>query len=132
MSNVVELLFFSRACREEFCIGNVKQFNITNNPTNETWMCDSDCVEFQEFLNQLFLAMEILYILISILIILGNTLVLLASWIGRTHYQPNKYFIPHRALADFLVGIFIGPVTVHGLWIMNRHLTFISAVIMVG
>ena len=66
-------------------------------------MCDSDCVEFQEFLNQLFLAMEILYILISILIILGNTLVLLASWIGRTHYQLSKYFIPHLALADFLV-----------------------------
>ena len=49
---------------------------ITNYGTSS---CDSDCKE-QEFNNQLDLAAKILYILISMLIILGNTLVLLVTW----------------------------------------------------
>ena len=85
--------------------------NITNNSTNETW-CDSDCVEF---INQLELAAKVLYILISILIILGNTLVLLVTWRERSLHQPNKYFIACLAVADLLVGIFIGPMVVYGL-----------------
>ena len=84
----------------------------TNNPTNET-RCDSDCMKFVEFLNQLFLARKILYILLSILIIKGNTLVLLATWRERSLHQPNKYFIACLAVADLLVGIFIGPVRVY-------------------
>ena len=85
--------------------------NTTNNSTNETW-CDSDCVEF---LNQLYLAAKIFYILISILIILVNTLVLLVTWRERSLHQPNKYFIASLAVADLLVGIFIGPVWVYDL-----------------
>ena len=83
--------------------------NITNNSTNDT-LCDSDCVEF---FNQLDLAAKILYILISIPIILGNTLVLLVTWRERSLHQPNKYFIACLAVADLVVGIFIGPVVVY-------------------
>ena len=85
--------------------------NITNNSTNET-SCDSDCVEF---INQFILAVKILSILISILIILGNTLVLLVTWRERSLHQPNKYFIACLAVADLLVGIFIGPLQVFRL-----------------
>ena len=86
--------------------------NITNNSTNGTWLCDSDC---EEFLKQLALAVIILFILISILIILGNTLVLLVTWRKRSLHQPNKYFIACLAVADLLVGIFMGPMVVYGL-----------------
>ena len=41
---------------------------------------------------------------------MGNTLVLLATWRERSLHQPNKYFIACLAVADLLVGIFIGPV----------------------
>ena len=101
-SNVVLLFFLEKSFAMPLS-------NITNNSTNETW-CDSDCVEF---INQLFLAEKILYILISILIILGNTLVLLVTWRERSLHQPNKYFIACLAVADLLVGIFIGPVQVY-------------------
>ena len=92
--------------------------NITNNSTNETW-CDSDCVEF---INQLYPARKILYILISIPIILGNTLVLLVTWRERSLHQPNKYFIACLAVADLLVGILIGPVTVYELSVDHETL----------
>ena len=71
-------------------------------------MSDSD------FLNQALLAEKILLIFISILIIMGNTLVLLATWRERSLHQPNKYFIACLAVADLLVGILIGPVKVYG------------------
>ena len=88
-----------------------------NNPRNET-RCDSDCMKFLKFLNQLLLAIKILYILICILIIKGNTLVLLATWRERSLHQPNKYFIACLAVADLLVGIFIGPVRLYHLSIV--------------
>ena len=75
----------------------------------------SDRIKLLEFLDQLKLALIILYILISILIILGNTLVLLVTWRERSLHQPNKYFIACLAVADLLVGIFIGPVRVYQL-----------------
>ena len=84
----------------------------TNNPTNEIW-CDSDCMNFAEFLSQLLLATKILYILLSTLIIKGNSLVLLTTWTERSLHQPNKYFIACLAVADLLVGIFTGPVMVY-------------------
>ena len=88
-----------------------KNISTTNNPTNET-SCDIDC---RDFLKQLALALIILYIIISILIIIGNTLVLLATWIERSLHQPNKYFIACLAVADLLVGIFVGPTWVYSL-----------------
>ena len=64
---------------------------------------------------QLVVAELIFYILITILIILGNTLVLLVTWRERSLHQPNKYFIASLAVADLLVGIFTGPVRVYEL-----------------
>ena len=91
--------------------------NITNNSTNGTW-CDSDCVLF----NQLRLAAKILFILISILIILGNTLVLLVTWRERSLHQPNKYFIACLAVADLSVGVFLVPMVVYRLSVDYRSL----------
>ena len=86
-----------------------KNISTTNNPTNET-SCDIDC---RNFLKQLVLPAIILYIIIGILIIIGNTLVLLPTWIERSLHQPNKYFIACLTVADLLVGIFAGPVKVY-------------------
>ena len=85
-----------------------------NNPTDETW-CDSNCMKFAELLGQLLFVTKILYILLSILIIKRNTLVLLTTWRERSLHQPNRYFIAGLAVADLLVGIFIGPVMVYGM-----------------
>ena len=71
-----------------------------------------------KFENRVLFAETILSILISILIILGNTLVLLATWRERSLYQPNKYSIACLAVADLLVGIFIGPLKAHAT---NAH-----------
>ena len=79
-----------------------------------------------EFLDQLFLAQKILVILISILIITGNTLVLLVTWRDRSLHQPNKYFVACLAVADLLVGIFIGPAMVYGLSLDKKSLRDIS------
>ena len=54
-------------------------------------------------------------ILISIFRIIGNTLILLATWRERSLHQPNKYFIASLAVADLMVEIFIGPIRVYGL-----------------
>ena len=94
-----------------FAMLSLNNASTTNNPTNETG-CDNDCLNF---LKQLFLADQILFIVIMILIIMGNTLVLLATWRERSLHQPNKYFIACLAVADLLVGIFIGPVRVYRL-----------------
>ena len=78
-------------------------------------MSDSDV------LNQALLAEKILLIFISILIIIGNTLVLLATWRERSLHQPNKYFIACLAVADLLVGIFIGPARAYRPYLRLRH-----------
>ena len=83
-------------------------------------------MEYYEFRDQLFLARKILYTLISILIITGNTLVLLATWRDRSLHQPNKYFVACLAVADLLVGIFIGPAMVYGLSVDSKSLRDMS------
>ena len=109
VSNVVLLFFLEKSFAMPLS-------NITNNSTNGAW-CDSDCVELRD---QLALAAKIFCILISILIILGNTLVLLVTWRERSLHQPNKYFIACLAVADLFVGIFIGPMVVYG-WGGHGH-----------
>ena len=79
-----------------------------NNYTN-VMLSYSDGRKFNEFFVQVALVQKILLILISILIILGNSLVLVATWKERSLHQPNKYFIACLAVADLLVGLFIGP-----------------------
>ena len=54
-----------------------------------------------------------LHIYIIILIIVGNTLVLLATWKEKILHQPNKYFVACLAVADLLVGLFVGPLKVY-------------------
>ena len=94
-----------------FAMLSLNNTSTTNNPTNETW-CDNDC---RNFFKQIVLAERILSTVIMILIIMGNTLVLLATWRERNLHQPNKYFIACLAVADLLVGIIIGPVKVYRL-----------------
>ena len=85
-----------------------------HNQTDEMWS-NSDWMKYFEFRDQLSLALKILCTLISILIIMGNTLVLLATWRDRSLHQPNKYFVACLAVADLLVGVFIGPAIVYRL-----------------
>ncbi|XP_028398688.1 octopamine receptor Oamb-like [Dendronephthya gigantea] len=59
---------------------------------------------------------KILYLLIAIFTILGNTLVLVATWKERSLHQPNKYFIAYLAVADLLAGLFIAPLTFYGMY----------------
>ena len=75
---------------------------------------NSDRMKYYEFRDQLSPALKILYTLISILIIMGNTLVLLATWRDRSLHQPNKYFVACLAVADLLVGNFHR--TSDGVW----------------
>ena len=111
------IIIFTYSSGTSFAMLLSNNTSTTNNPTNE--MCDSDCMKF---LYQLFLAEKILLIFISILIIMGNTLVLVATWRERSLHQPNKYFIACLAVADLLVGIFVGPVKVHGLSLYDQQL----------
>ena len=97
-----------------------------HNLTNETLSNCNDLMKYIEFRDQLFLARKILLILISILIIVGNTLVLLATWRDRSLHQPNKYFVACLAVTDLLVGIFIGPAMVYGLSLDKKSLRDIS------
>ena len=66
-----------------------------------------------EFSKKLLLAETILNIFTIIPIIVGNTLVLLATWKEKILHQPNKYFVVCLAFADLLVGLFIGPLRVY-------------------
>ena len=85
---------------------------LNNTSTKNETRCDSD---YMKFCNQALLAVNFFLIFTTILIIMGNTLVLLATWRERSLHQPNKYFIACLAVADLLVGIFIGPVKVYRL-----------------
>ena len=86
------------------------------NPTNKT-QSDGDSIY------KLILAEKNLYILTAILTVIGNTLVLLVTWRERSLHQPNKYFIVCLAVADLLVGIFIGPLWVHQLNFESQQTT---------
>ena len=48
-------------------------------------------------------------------------LILLATWRERSLHQPNKYFIACLAVADLLVGIFIGPMRVYKMNILQNY-----------
>ena len=69
----------------------------------------SDEIQFKEFQNKLYLAQKIILIFTAIVTILGNSLVLLATWKERSLHEPNKYFIACLAIADLLVGILLAP-----------------------
>ena len=73
---------------------------------SETWISI-----YAEFLNQAKLAVKFVVILIAVLTILGNSLVLFATWKEKILHQSNKYFIAWLAFADLLVGIIVGPLS---------------------
>ena len=91
--------------------------NISDNTYNDTTvasgMSKSDWIKLFELLDKLKLAGMIIIIFIAILTILGNTLVLLATWKERSLHEPNKYFIACLAVADSLVGILVAPLRVY-------------------
>lgn len=51
--------------------------------------------------------------LIMIMAIIGNTIVLTATWKERYLHQPSKYFIACLALADLLVGVLSCPLSLY-------------------
>ncbi len=65
------------------------------------------------FFDQLHLALMVIHSFTAIWTVLGNTLVLVATWRERCLHQPNKYFIACLAVADLLVGMFAGPLRVY-------------------
>lgn len=67
---------------------------------------DGDWSQYVASLNDLELSEKIIYIHNSILIFLGNTLVLVATWSEKSLHQPSKYFIACLAVADLLVSLF--------------------------
>ena len=85
------------------------------NCTNKTSPDGHDSMKFLELFKKLLLAETILNIFTIILIIVGNTLVLLATWKEKILHQPNKYFVACLAVADLLVGLFIGPLKVYAI-----------------
>jgi membrane protein YqaA with SNARE-associated domain len=85
------------------------------NDTNHTSTDSDDWIKLMALVDKLILAKKIIVILISIFTILGNTLVLVATWENKSLHQPNKYFIVCLAVADLLVGVFVGPVIVYKL-----------------
>ena len=82
-----------------------------NNHTNQTWYS----VDFTPIL--MFEKSEkIIFIIIAISTVVGNTLVLATTWKERKLHQPNKYFIACLAVADLLVGTLVAPLK---LYIIN-------------
>ena len=68
-----------------------------------------------EYREQLYLAEKITIIILAIFTILGNTLVLVATWRERSLHEPNKYFIVCLAVADLLVGMILEPLRLYQL-----------------
>ena len=67
----------------------------------------------EEEKNLLWYVTTVLLILIIILAILGNLMVLTATWVERNLYQPTKYFIACLAIADLLVGLISCPLLLY-------------------
>ena len=91
-------------------------YNHTNQ-TGESNLTNLDWAKFEVFVNRLVLSVKIILILIIIFTILGNMLVLIATWKERTLHQPNKYFIACLAVADLLVGMFVAPLNLYQLYL---------------
>ncbi|CAB4035058.1 dopamine D2-like receptor, partial, partial [Paramuricea clavata] len=80
-------------------------------------LTESERVKLIEFQKQLDLAETHILIFIAIFTVLGNTMVLVATWRERILHQPNKYFIACLAVADLLVAFATYAATPHsGSW----------------
>jgi hypothetical protein len=71
--------------------------------------------EISSFMEHILSLEKNVTIFIMILTILGNTLVLVATWRETSLHQPNKYFVACLAVADFMVGLFAAPLWLHHL-----------------
>ena len=83
-------------------------------PVPDGWT-HNDWMEYRAFIDQLELEEKVIFSLVAIVTVLGNTLVLVATWRERSLHQPNKYFIACLAVADLLVGMFLGPMVAYQL-----------------
>ena len=87
--------------------------NMNNDTTLASGMSESDWIKLGGFYDKLVLAGTSIIVFTAFLTILGNTLVLLATWKERSLHEPNKYFIACLAVADLLVGILVAPLRVY-------------------
>lgn len=71
----------------------------------------------------IFTATTVILFLMAIVIVLGNMLVLVTTWLDKRLHQPNKYFIACLAVADILVGVFSVPIR---LYMQFDHLELYS------
>ncbi|CAB4007544.1 5-hydroxytryptamine receptor 1-like [Paramuricea clavata] len=99
-------------------------YNHTNQTGTDTWT-ESEWKELDALRNQLYLAEKIILTIFACFTILGNTMVLVATWRERILHQPNKYFIACLAVADLLVGMILEPWRVY-----YRNLDYDSKVTM--
>jgi hypothetical protein len=72
-------------------------------------------LDYDDFIDRIYLSEMVICILIIIFAILGNTLVLVATWRERSLHQPNKYFVACLAVADLLVGMILTPLRLYQL-----------------
>ncbi|CAB4020142.1 5-hydroxytryptamine receptor 1-like, partial [Paramuricea clavata] len=70
-------------------------------------------MKLNAFLDELELAKKIILIIFALCTIVGNTLVLVATWREASLHQPNKYFIACLAVADLLVGVILEPLMMY-------------------
>ena len=83
-------------------------YNHTNQIGRDTWT-ESEWKQFNALQDQLYLAEKIILTIFASSTILGNILVLVATWRDRRLHQPNKYFVVCLAVADLLVGMILEP-----------------------
>lgn len=63
---------------------------------------------------------KVLLILLLIAIVVGNTLVLVTTWLEKQLHQPTKYFIACLAVADLLVGVVSIPIRLYTYFHRNE------------
>jgi hypothetical protein len=74
-----------------------------------------DLGEVNYFIERLDLSDTVILILIIIFAIVGNAMVLVATWRERSLHEPNKYFVACLAVADLLVGMILVPLRLYQL-----------------
>ncbi len=104
--------------------------NYSTDMWNETDELDHDKFHEIDFLyDHLMSLTKNFTILIMIFTIMGNTLVLVATWRERSLHQPNKYFVACLAVADLSVGVFVAPLWLYFTVLMinddDDHITSI-------
>ncbi len=88
--------------------------NYSTDMWNETDELDHDKFHEMEILEHHIMSLTKNFtILFTIFTIMGNTLVLVATWRERSLHQPNKYFVACLAVAHLLVGVFVEPLWLH-------------------